>query len=100
MGYKDMSVSSAGDTQQTTHLSGLSNVPAHQTPRCNETTTYGMQQTLDLRGNLGNLPPHIVDRFPADERMLSSAYYGDKGLGAANMFSKPSATSASSKKRK
>lgn len=95
MGYKEMGVS-VSSTQQTTHLSGLTNVPAHQVPRSNETPNYGMQQSLDLRGNLGNLS-HIVDRYPTDERMLPSAYYSDKGLGGANMFSsKPSATSASS----
>lgn len=96
MGYKDMGVP-AQNPQQTTHLSSLPNVPAHQVPpRTNETPNYGMQQSLDLRGNLGNIS-HIVDRYPTDERMLPSAYYGDKGLGGANMFSKPSATSASSK---
>lgn len=102
MGYKDMSAPVA-NAQQTGHLSGLSNVPAHQASRPNETSNYGnptlgMQQSLDLRGNLGNLS-HIVDRFPGDERMLPSAYYGDKVLSGPNMFSKPSATSASSMRR-
>lgn len=97
MGYKDMSVSAAANAQQASHLSGLSNVPAHQTARPNEASSYGMQQSLDLRGNLGNLS-HIVDRFPTDERMLPSTYYGDKGMSGPNMFSKPSATSASSKR--
>lgn len=91
MGYKDMSVAAA-NPQQVNHLS----IPGHQTARPNETSNYALQQSLDLRGNLGNLS-HIVDRFPTDERMLSSTYYGDKGLGGGNMFSKPSATSASSK---
>lgn len=94
MGYKDMGVS-APNTQQTAHLSNVPN--AHQVPpRTNETPNYGMQQPLNIRGNLGNLS-HIVDRYPTDERMLPSAYYSDKGLGGGNMFSKPSATSASSK---
>lgn len=87
-----MNVSAAANAQQASHLSGLSNVPAHQTARTSEAPSYGMQQSLDLRGNLGNLS-HIVDRFPTDERM----YYGDKGLSGANMFNKASATNASSK---
>lgn len=95
MGYKDMT---PNPSQQTPHLTNLSNVPAHQIPsRSNETGNYGgMQQSLDLRGNLGNLT-HIVDRYhQTDDRMLSSAYYGDKTLSGANMFSKPSATNATS----
>lgn len=104
MSYKDMGMTAAANSQQTPHLTNLTNVPSHQiAARSNETSNYGntlgMQQSLDLRGNLGNLS-HIVDRYSTDDRMLPSSYYGDKtGLAGANMFSKPSATNASSKNR-
>lgn len=99
IGYKDMNT--AANVQQTNHLTSLTGPSSHQATRPGDASNYGnssmaMQQSLDLRGNLGNIS-HIVDRFSTDERALSSSYYGDKSLGGANMFSKPSSTSTASK---
>ncbi|KRT81204.1 hypothetical protein AMK59_5892, partial [Oryctes borbonicus] len=69
-------------------------------PRPNyNTSSLEMDQSLNLRGNIGNLS-HIVDRFPSDDRMLglqssAQAFYPEKTLAPAHMLSKPIATSAS-----
>lgn len=69
-------------------------------PRANyNTSSLDMDQSLNLRGNIGNLS-HIVDRFQSDDRMLglqptAQAFYPEKTLAPAHMLSKPIATSAS-----
>ncbi|GJQ87089.1 hypothetical protein Trydic_g23942 [Trypoxylus dichotomus] len=69
-------------------------------PRPNYTaSSLEMDQSLNLRGNIGNLS-HIVDRFPSDDRMLglqstAQPFYPEKTLAPAHMLSKPIATSAS-----
>lgn len=105
-GYKDIGAPTSS-SQQTSHLGNLGGVASHQVPRSSAENrmTYGnptidVDQTLGLRENLANLT-HIVDRFSADDRMLSglqssaSSYYANKNLAGAHMFSKPIATSAS-----
>lgn len=98
MSYKDMNVA----TSSTQDIVNITNVPAHQSSR---TPAYGnpvldVEQTLGLRGSLANLS-HIMDRFSAEDRMLSSLqsgpspYYSDKNLGGAHMFSKSIATTSS-----
>lgn len=97
MSYKDMDVATSNQD-----LVNITNVPAHQSSR---TPAYGnpvldVDQSLGLRGSLANLS-HIMDRFSAEDRMLSSlqsgasSYYSDKNLSGAHMFSKGIATSSS-----
>lgn len=98
MSYKDMDVA----TSSTQDLVNITNVSAHQSSR---TPSYGnpvldVEQSLGLRGSLANLS-HIMDRFSAEDRMLSSlqsgasSYYSDKKLSGAHMFSKGIVTSSS-----
>lgn len=65
-------------------------------PSFSSSSALGIDQSL-MRGNLANIP-HIVDRFPSDERLLSgiqnSSFYADKGL--SHMFGKSMPTTLTS----
>nr|CAD7569818.1 unnamed protein product [Timema californicum] len=46
-----------------------------------------MESPIGLRGNLASIP-HIIERFPGDERLLTgSPYFTEKSLGSPHVYS-------------
>lgn len=105
MRYANAAGATTSANQQPSHLTSLGHQPARSA--ADNRMTYGnpaldVDQSLGLRENLANLS-HIVDRFSAEDRMLTSlqssaasSYYANKAnLAGSHMFSKAISTSSS-----